>query len=127
MKPALRLPRFAARDLPMTPRLLTALLATGLLSATACAPAAPPPVPRQAPPMSDPLPAMEMTCNPDAAKTDLVGQPANDANIEKARVASGAEVVRVIPPDTMVTMEFNPVRLNVDVDANGVITNLRCG
>ncbi|MBB1089625.1 hypothetical protein H4F99_14160 [Lysobacter sp. SG-8] len=111
----------------MTPRLLTVPFAAMFLSATACAPAAPPTTSRQAPPMSDPMPAMEMKCNPEAAKAELLGQPANEANLERARAASGAEHVRVIKPDMMVTLEFNPSRLNVDVDEAGNITNLRCG
>lgn len=87
----------------------------------------PAPAPRQAPPISDPLPATPMTCDADKAKADAIGRPATEANVERARVASGAESVRVIPPGTMVTMEFVESRLNVDVDAENIITDLRCG
>lgn len=34
---------------------------------------------------------------------------------------------RVIPPNAAVTMDHRPDRLNVDVDADGVITRLWCG
>ena len=34
---------------------------------------------------------------------------------------------RVIGPDTMVTMDFRPTRINFMVDAEGVITEVRCG
>lgn len=83
--------------------------------------------PRRAPPMSDPLPATAMTCDADKAHAEVVGQPASEASVERARVASGAESVRVIRPGMMVTMEFVESRLNVDVDDDGIITGLRCG
>ncbi|UWQ21966.1 I78 family peptidase inhibitor [Jannaschia sp. W003] len=34
---------------------------------------------------------------------------------------------RIIRPDTAVTMDFRPDRLNVDVQSDGTITGLRCG
>lgn len=34
---------------------------------------------------------------------------------------------RVIPPDTAVTMDFVPERLNILTDAEGMILSLRCG
>ncbi|MGQ0533803.1 MAG: I78 family peptidase inhibitor [Caulobacteraceae bacterium] len=34
--------------------------------------------------------------------------------------------IRIIQPDTPVTQDFSPQRLNVIVDANGVITSLEC-
>jgi hypothetical protein len=34
--------------------------------------------------------------------------------------------IRVIQPDTPVTQDFSPQRLNVIADANGVITSLEC-
>ncbi len=77
--------------------------------------------------MSDPMPPMLKTCDPEKAKAELIGKPANEANIEQARVASGAERVRVIKPDMMVTLEFVESRLNVDVDEDGNIRDLRCG
>lgn len=35
--------------------------------------------------------------------------------------------VRLIPPDTMVTMDHRPDRLNVDLDAQDRITRIWCG
>ncbi len=103
-------------------------LGVALLSVAACSPAAPPTTTsRQAPPMSDPMPPMLKTCDPEKAKADAIGKPANEANIEQARIASGAERVRVIKPGMMVTLEFVESRLNVDVDEDGNISNLRCG
>lgn len=79
-----------------------------------------------APPMSDPQPPAQASCNPDAARS-LVGQPATAANVERARQLAGARTARVLKPGQMVTMEYMEGRLNIDVDARNVITGLRCG
>ena len=34
---------------------------------------------------------------------------------------------RIIGPDTVVTMDFVPERLNIEVTADGLIAGLRCG
>ncbi|HST44042.1 MAG TPA: I78 family peptidase inhibitor, partial [Luteimonas sp.] len=43
------------------------------------------------------------------------------------REAAGAGSMRVLRPGQAVTMEFNPTRLNLDVDAAGRVTAARCG
>ena len=58
---------------------------------------------------------------------DLVGKTITDTMADDARKRSGARAVRVIRPGTMVTMDFRPDRLNIDVNDKGVVTNLRCG
>ena len=104
------------------------IIAVLALSLSACS--------RAAPPMSDPLPPSPVTadvdlptgaCNADRARADAIGQIADATTVERARTQSGARVTRVIPPDTMVTMEYNEHRLNIDVDADNRITQLRCG
>lgn len=45
------------------------------------------------------------------------------ANVSEMDVQPGA---RVVGPDTMVTEDFVPDRLNILVDANGVITGFAC-
>jgi hypothetical protein len=47
------------------------------------------------------------------------------ANIAAASFPADAGI-RVIQPDTPVTEDFRPDRLNVITDANGVITSLEC-
>lgn len=59
--------------------------------------------------------------------SDLVGKAMIDTMADDARKRSGARAVRVIRPGTMVTMDFRPDRLNIDVDDKGIVTNLRCG
>ncbi|MFP7723349.1 I78 family peptidase inhibitor [Lysobacter sp. A3-1-A15] len=80
----------------------------------------------EAPPMSDPLPPLERTCNADAA-AGHVGHEATPGMVEAARRDAGAATARVLKPGQMVTMEFIEGRLNIDVDANNIITGVRCG
>lgn len=51
----------------------------------------------------------------------LVGQPARDVQ------ASFPENVRIIPPNSAVTQDFRPDRLNVDLDGAGLIVRIWCG
>lgn len=52
----------------------------------------------------------------------LVGQPASAVN----SVISD-QPVRLITPGSIVTTEYNPQRVNVDVDTNNIIVDVRCG
>ncbi len=65
-------------------------------------------------------------CNAAAAQ-GYVGQPASNPNIEGARVAAGAEIVRTMRPGQAVTMEYSAGRLNLQLDGAGVITAVTCG
>jgi hypothetical protein len=65
-------------------------------------------------------------CNADAARS-AIGKTATADVVEQARIAAGAEVARTLKPGQMVTMEFRAGRLNIDVDADNRITNVRCG
>lgn len=38
-----------------------------------------------------------------------------------------AQKLRVIHPGQAVTMDYNPARLNIEIDAEGRIATLRCG
>ena len=77
---------------------------------------APPPASTPAPPD----PAAD-TCNM-AQYSALVGKPATDPGVPAA-----SATVRHIRPDTQVTMDFQPTRLNIDISAAGTITAIRCG
>jgi hypothetical protein len=65
-------------------------------------------------------------CNADAARS-AIGKIATAEVVEQARVAANAEGARTLKPGQMVTMEFRAGRLNIDVDADNRITNVRCG
>jgi hypothetical protein len=90
----------------------------------AAAPTTPEPAPAPAPeptpqaPGSDP--AVTDTCGM-AQYAALVGKPATDPGVP----AEGPNV-RHIRPGTQVTMDFRADRLNIDINAEGVITGLRC-
>ena len=51
----------------------------------------------------------------------LIGTPV------AAQDFSGHAAVRILPPGSMVTMDYRPDRLNVEHDADGVITRSTCG
>lgn len=85
-------------------------------------PAAAAPVEPATPPATTPTdPAMADTCNM-AQYTALIGKPVTDAGVPAAGPS-----VRIIKPGDQVTMDFSEARLNIDVDAAGVITGMRCG
>lgn len=52
----------------------------------------------------------------------LVGKPATDPAVPPAD-----KLVRHIKPDSIVTMDYVFKRLNIEIDAKGVITAVRCG
>ncbi|MET0581677.1 MAG: I78 family peptidase inhibitor [Pseudoxanthomonas sp.] len=71
-------------------------------------------------------PAAAAGCDDSQAQW-AIGKKVSEADVEQARKDSGAESVRTLKPDQAVTMEFNANRLNLDVDATGTVTAIRCG
>jgi len=61
------------------------------------------------------------SCGAEALQA-LVGQ--SETVLEGADLPA---LVRVIRPGDAVTLDFNPVRLNVELDGDGTITKLYCG
>lgn len=61
------------------------------------------------------------SCSADAVQS-LIG-----TNIAAVDTRPLARTVRVIPPNSAVTMDYNPQRLNIETDARGVIVRLSCG
>jgi hypothetical protein len=102
----------------MRARLTAGVLASSLLAACA-QPVPPAPAPQQPP-------ARPGACRADEARF-AIGQSISPALAEQARQRAGALRVRAIRPGQMVTMEFDDSRLNLDVDAGGKVTNVRCG
>jgi uncharacterized lipoprotein YajG len=105
-----------------THSLLCSLAAAVLLAA--CAAPAPAPTPVSASPAAAPEPVYQ--CNADGARF-AVGQPLSPQLEAAARVRAGAGTVRSLKPGEAVTMELNGGRLNLDVDARGRVTDVRCG
>ncbi|HBO5021608.1 TPA: hypothetical protein L4W68_004668 [Pseudomonas aeruginosa] len=71
-------------------------------------------------------PAADGRCDANAVQA-YVGKQASAAIVEEARRAAGAEVARALRPHDAVTMDYNPRRLNIDVDNTLVIKRLSCG
>lgn len=82
-----------------------------------CAQPAPAPTPAPAPPGE---------CAAEPAR--LLEGKVFDADIRaQAQSLSGARSVRVIRPGQAVTMDFNPFRLNIELDASDRVLRVRCG
>ena len=64
----------------------------------------------------------------DAARArHLIGRAQSEETAAEALRLTGARALRWLPPGTMVTMDYRPDRLNIDLDGSGKIINLRCG
>ncbi len=72
-----------------------------------------PDIPGPTPPAADACGATELAF--------VVGMTATDVDF------GTRSSVRIISPDTAVTMDHNPARLNVNTDTSGKITSLNCG
>lgn len=98
-------------------------IALGSLAA-ACAQPAPPAGSPASP--APPPPVMAGEC--DASKAQYaVGRPFSDALLEEARTRTGAKTARLLRPGQAITMEYSFQRLNLELDANGQVTRVRCG
>lgn len=125
---------FAHEDFAMPASTLlhrSTLAAVCSLLLAACSPAPAPDAssPTPAPPATataDPAADAASAC--DASKAQwTIGQTLDEALLERARVDAGARKVRSLKPDQAVTMEFLADRLNVAVDAAGIVTGAHCG
>jgi hypothetical protein len=89
------------------------------LPLAACAAAAPPP--GETPPARD----IKGSCQRDAGQR-FVGMKASGEVGRAMMTATGATILRWVPPRTAVTMDFNPSRLTVSYDDDYVITTVSC-
>lgn len=76
--------------------------------------------PESAPQMAQVAQARPDTCAKSEFAT-LLGTPINNAELPLT------QTYRVIFPDSVVTTDFMADRMEVIVDANGIVTGLRCG
>jgi hypothetical protein len=65
-------------------------------------------------------------CNAEGLEK-LIGKPRSDEIAAEAKRISGANIVRWLTPDMMVTMEFRADRLNLHLGTDGKIGSARCG
>lgn len=105
--------------------LLAALMATALVGC-ASAPAPTAATPPQAAAPAAPPPPPPPAC--DAAGAQFaVGQPMTSPLEAAVRARANAASVRVLKPGQPATMEFNPARVNIDLDARNRVKTVRCG
>lgn len=62
-----------------------------------------------------------------AGAQSVLGKTVEARVVSEAILGAGALRSRIIRPGDAVTMDVDPLRLNVEVDAGGRITRLRCG
>ena len=62
-----------------------------------------------------------------ASAREYLGRELDAHTVDDARAHAGALRSRVIKPGEPVTMDVDPLRLNVELDQNGRIHRLRCG
>lgn len=65
-------------------------------------------------------------CSADAVQ-NMLGQFASADTVEQIRLQAGAESVRVLAPGDRATMDFNPQRLNIEIDEAEMIQRFNCG
>lgn len=94
---------------------LPALLALALLGGCASSPSS------QAPASKG-----DGRCNAEPVQ-HLVEQRITAELAEQARKLSGAALLRVVHPHQPVAMDYNPQRLNIDIDDADSIIRLSCG
>lgn len=74
----------------------------------------------------DAMSGSEYRCDADPAQT-LLGQTVSSDIEARAKELSGSKTVRTLRPDNVITMEYNPQRINLRVDEQDAITSVGCG
>jgi hypothetical protein len=93
-------------------------------SQAAAAQAAQAPAPDEA--AATPAAIPEGSCDDTQAQW-IVGKPGTPTDLEQAGKDANATTVRSLKPGEAATMDFNPNRLNLDLDEKGLVTAVRCG
>ena len=66
------------------------------------------------------------TCRSEAL-AQFIGQPASEDLGRRMLNASGARIIRWVPKDGVVTMDFSPERLTVQLDGSNRVQSANCG
>jgi len=79
------------------------------------------------PPLDDTPPARDIqgSCQREPGQR-FVGMKATGELGREMLAATGARILRWVPPRTAVTMDFNPSRLTVSYDDDYVVTRVSC-
>ncbi|RUR34963.1 hypothetical protein ELY33_00220 [Vreelandella andesensis] len=78
------------------------------------------------PTVGQPSSVTSTTCDAEAVQY-AIGAPYDEANVPTLQSESGAQRVRILRPNSAVTMEYREDRLNILLESNGMIEALRCG
>ena len=101
------------------------LIALAAMTAAACSQPGPPNAPDETPAASaGPQTAEEATAQDTCGASrfqHLIGTPASE--IDQSTLPEGA---RIITPETMVTQDFVPTRLNITAGTDGNVASLNC-
>jgi hypothetical protein len=65
-------------------------------------------------------------CNDDVVQS-LVGSKFSQSLAEQARTRSGSSVLQIVKPGEVMSMGYNPARLDIIVDEHGVLSSIHCG
>ena len=66
------------------------------------------------------------TCHNDNL-AQFVGQPASQELGARMLASSGAKIIRWVPKGGVITMDFNPSRLTVQLDGSNRVESANCG
>lgn len=58
---------------------------------------------------------------------DLIGQRLDEERATQARDRADARFLRITRPNQPLSMDYNPQRLNIDIDQDGVVLRVSCG
>jgi len=98
------------------------MLVAAIVPMQACRAASPPTA--ETPMPSDP--SAKGSCRLDAVQ-GYVGQEPSDQTVAEIFTKSQAKRLRLIHAGEMVTMDFSPDRLNIELDKSGKIARITCG
>lgn len=79
-------------------------------------------------PMPEAPPEAELGMQCDASLAQwAIGKVADEALADKVKADTRSDRARVIKPGMAVTMDYRVDRVNIEVDADGRVTTVRCG
>lgn len=76
---------------------------------------------------SDPVPSLRQGNCRSEPLSQFIGQPASQELGARMLSASGARIIRWVPKGGMVTMDFSPNRLTVQLDGSNRVEGANCG
>lgn len=75
---------------------------------------------------ADNIPRAPATCS-SSALSQFIGQPASQDLGRRMLRASGARIIRWVPKGGVITMDFSPERLTVQLDGSNRVDSANCG